>query len=343
MPPSRGNFISPAPRYSPSTRVPALPDFSALRVLIVGDVMIDRYLTGRVDRISPEAPVPVVLYQGEEDRLGGAANVALNVTALGAWGAVAGAIGVDENAESFRRLLGDHHLPPDYIVADPDRPTTVKTRVMSQEQQLLRVDRESTAAVVGAAMQELIASIERCVVDAGLDLIILQDYNKGVLGRELIGLVTALAADYGVRIAVDPKATNFWSYAGVDLFKPNLREVQQQLDFAVNPVINDLDRAAAELFERLGCRQVMITLSQYGIYTNDGERSAIHPTQARRIADVSGAGDTVIAVAGCALAAGLSLAESARLANEAGAQVIARPGVVSVDLEQLRQTWALGG
>ena len=331
----------PARRYSPSTRVPALPDFAALRVLVVGDVMIDRYLTGRVDRISPEAPVPVVLYQGQEDRLGGAANVALNITALGAWGAVAGAVGVDENADSLRRLLTDHRLPQEYIVADAGRPTTVKTRVMSQQQQLLRVDRESTAELVGTPVQGLYGAVARCVAGPGLDLIILQDYNKGVLGEELVGRLVALAAAHDVRIAVDPKAANFWAYRGVDLFKPNLREVQQQLHFAVGPTQADLDRAAEELFERLGCKQVMITLSQHGIYTHDGAHSAIHPTRARQIADVSGAGDTVIAVAGCALAGGLSLENSARLANLAGAQVIARPGVVAVDVRDLGRDWAL--
>ncbi|WP_420460187.1 bifunctional heptose 7-phosphate kinase/heptose 1-phosphate adenyltransferase [Neolewinella sp.] len=323
--------------------MPALPDFSALRVLVVGDVMIDRYLSGRVDRISPEAPVPVVLYQGQEDRLGGAANVALNVTALGAWGAVAGATGVDENAESFRRLLTAHRLSQDFIVADPDRPTTVKTRVMSQDQQLLRIDRESAAELVGTVAQKLYNLIAGYVTGPGLDLIILQDYNKGVLGVALIAQLIALAREHDVRIVVDPKATNFWAYRGIDLLKPNLREVQQQLDFAVKPVVADLDRATAVLFDRLGCKQVMVTLSQHGIYTHDGERSAIHPTRARRIADVSGAGDTVIAVAGCALAAGMTLPQGAALANVAGAQVIARPGVVAVDLEQLRRDWAVGG
>ena len=285
--------------------------------------------------------MPVVRYQAQEDRLGGAANVAINVTALGAWGAVAGAVGMDDSAESFRRLLNDRQLPPEFIVTDPGRPTTVKTRVLSQEQQLLRVDRESTAELVGAPAGELLSVIERRIAGHGLDLLILQDYNKGVLAQSLITQLIALAARHRVRVVVDPKATNFWAYHGVGLFKPNLREVQQQLDFAIAPTVPDLDRAAGELFDRLDCKQVMITLSQHGIYTNDRERSAIHPTQARRIADVSGAGDTVIAVAGCALSAGTSLEQSARLANVAGAQVIARPGVVAVDRVQLQQSWAL--
>ena len=342
MPRSRGNTTSPAPRYLPSTRVPALPDFSALRVLVVGDVMIDRYLTGRVDRISPEAPVPVLRWQQQEDRLGGAANVVVNVAALGAWGAVAGAVGVDENAQSLRGLFNAHGLPEEFLVSDTERPTTVKTRVISQEQQLLRVDRESTEELSPEVASKLLQLIEGRLKSQGLDLLILQDYNKGVLGSTTITALLELASRYGIMTAVDPKASNFWDYRGVELFKPNLREVQQQLNFAVTATQAALDRAAARLFDRLGCRRVMITLSQHGIYTNDGQRSAIHPTQARRIADVSGAGDTVISVAGCALAVGMELEASARLANLAGAQVIARPGVVAVDRKDLRRAWALG-
>ncbi|WP_238750575.1 bifunctional heptose 7-phosphate kinase/heptose 1-phosphate adenyltransferase [Neolewinella maritima] len=320
--------------------MPALPDFAALRVLVVGDVMIDRYLTGRVDRISPEAPVPVVRWQQQEDRLGGAANVALNVKALGAWAAVAGAVGTDPNAASLHDLLVATGLPGHFIVADPDRPTTVKTRVISQEQQLLRVDQESTEQLPNHIAAQLVTAIAQRADEGGLSALILQDYNKGVLSPTGIAELLQLAGRHGILTAVDPKADNFWNYRGVDLFKPNLREVQQQLDFAVRPRLDDLDRAAAVLFGRLQCKQVMITLSQHGIYTHDGSTSAIHPTPARRIADVSGAGDTVISVAACALASGMSVGMAAQLANVAGAQVIARPGVVAVELNELRQEWA---
>ncbi|WP_116124546.1 bifunctional heptose 7-phosphate kinase/heptose 1-phosphate adenyltransferase [Lewinella sp. IMCC34183] len=318
------------------------PDFSSLRVLVVGDVMIDRYLYGSVDRISPEAPVPVVRYRSQEDRPGGAANVALNVAALGADCAVAGAVGSDEGAGVLSRLLGDRGVDTRLLRPDAERQTTVKTRVISQNQQLLRVDRESTADLRPAAGKDLAARIAEQLDAGAYDLVILQDYNKGVLTPEVVGDVLAAAHRNDILTAVDPKERGFWSYRQVSLFKPNLREIQAQCDFTVRPVLEDLDRAADLIFSQLECRRVMITLSEHGVYTHDGRSSAIHPTPARKIADVSGAGDTVISVAACALVAGATLTESARLANLAGAQVIALPGVVSVNVEELRASWAAG-
>lgn len=318
------------------------PDFSSLRVLVIGDVMVDRYLYGTVDRISPEAPVPVVRYRTQEDRPGGAANVALNLTALGATVTVAGAVGDDPAAATLTQVLTARGAEAGLLVRDAARLTTVKTRVISQSQQLLRVDRESTEDLAPATARDLLARMRQALTRERYQLIILQDYNKGVLTGELIAGALALAGEFGVLTAVDPKDRNFWAYAGAGLFKPNLREIQAQCPFPVRPRLPELDRAAALLFERLRCASVMITLSEHGIYTNDGHRSAIHPTEARRIADVSGAGDTVISVAGCALAAGMPLADAARLANLAGAQVIAKPGVVAADPVALRAAWAAG-
>ncbi len=315
------------------------PDFSALRVLVVGDLMIDRYVYGTVDRISPEAPVPVVRYRSQEDRPGGAANVALNVKALGAAAGVAGAVGADEAAGELSRLLVDNGVDAALLGRDPERLTTVKTRVISQNQQLLRVDRETTDALHPDTAASLVEAIETTLAKGEHQMVILQDYNKGVLTETLIPGVLDSCRRHGVLTAVDPKQHNFWAYRNCDLFKPNLREIQQQCDFSIRPELADLDRAAALLFERLKCRQVMITLSEHGIYTHDGSHSTIHPTRARHIADVSGAGDTVISVAGCGLAAGMPLADAARLANLAGAQVIARPGVVTVDPEELYRDW----
>ncbi|THH41599.1 bifunctional heptose 7-phosphate kinase/heptose 1-phosphate adenyltransferase [Neolewinella litorea] len=315
------------------------PDFSHLRVLVVGDLMVDRYLYGSVTRISPEAPVPVVRYLKQEDRPGGAANVALNLAALGVRAGVAGAVGEDEGAGVLGCLLRERSVDTSLLQRDADRVTTLKTRVISQSQQLLRVDRETTEDLRQDTADRLLECIGAHLTDNPCDLIILQDYNKGVLTAEVIRRVLEMAANHDILTAVDPKERHFWSYRGVGLFKPNLREIQQQCDFAVRPVLEDLDRAAAQLFQRLECRSVMITLSEHGIYAHDGTRSAIHPTHARRIADVSGAGDTVISVAACGLAAGMSLSDSARLANLAGAQVIALPGVVSVDLPALRAAW----
>ncbi|PPK86341.1 rfaE bifunctional protein kinase chain/domain [Neolewinella xylanilytica] len=317
-----------------------LLDFSTLRALVVGDLMLDRYLSGSVERISPEAPVPVLRYRRQEDRLGGAGNVALNLVALGAGATTAGVMGADENAGLLGRALREHGIGDAPLVTDASRPTTVKTRVIAQDQQLLRIDRESTEDLAPTVEEGLLGAIREHIRSGQVDLIILQDYNKGVLTAEVIRQVTSWAATAKIPVAVDPKVRNFWSYNGVDLFKPNLREIQQQCDFAVTPDVQSLDRAAALIFARLACKRVMITLSEYGIYTHDGTHSAIHPTRARRIADVSGAGDTVIGVAACGLAAGMDLTRIARLANLAGAQVIAKPGVVAVDLEALRQDWA---
>ncbi len=316
-----------------------LPDFSALRVLVVGDLMLDRYLSGRVDRISPEAPVPVLRFLQQEDRLGGAGNVALNLVALGARAETAGATGADENAKLLAKALETALIGSALLVRDPDRPTTVKTRIIAQDQQLLRVDRESTDDLPEAVEHELIQLACDRITSGSIDVVLFQDYNKGVLTPRVIEKIREAASRAGIPVAVDPKNKNFWAYHGVDLFKPNLREIQQQCDFAVKPTVASLDRAADLVFERLGCQKVMITLSEHGIYTNDGSRSGIHPTEARRIADVSGAGDTVISVAACALASGMELDRIARLANLAGAQVIAKPGVVAVDLGELRGEW----
>lgn len=316
-----------------------LPDFSELRILVVGDLMLDRYLYGKVDRISPEAPVPVLQHRRQEDRLGGAANVALNLLALGARVAVAGVIGQDENASLLTAALKTAGVTDILLLSDPGRPTTVKTRLVADDQQLLRVDRESTDPIATDTAKQLTSIIEDQLAGRGADVVVLQDYNKGVLTPQVSAAVIAAARTAGARVVVDPKQHNFWEYREVSLFKPNLREIQQQCPFPVSADLDSLDRAARLMFERLSCEQIMITLSSAGIFTHDGEASAIHPTRAPEIADVSGAGDTVISVAACGLAAGMTLREVAALANMAGAQVIGRPGVVAVDLADLSDRW----
>ncbi len=311
-------------------------NFSSLRILVVGDVMIDRYLDGRVERISPEAPVPVMRLGKEDNRLGGAANVALNLKALGATPLLAGLVGDDENGLVFRRLMAGNGLSDALILTDPDRCTTVKTRLVAQGQQLMRVDREDTDNIGAVVADELLSRVEHLLEQGNIDLLLFQDYNKGVLSPLSIEQFSQLSKVYGVGIIVDPKARYFWNYVGCSLFKPNLREIQQQVDFTVRPVLEDLDKAATVIFDKLSCDSVMITLSQYGIYVHNGSTSVIYPTDAKVIADVSGAGDTVISVAACGLAAGMPLGEIAQLANRAGAQVIAKSGVVAVDLAELK-------
>ena len=316
-----------------------LPDFSPLRVLIIGDVMIDRYVYGSVDRISPEAPVPVLRQLRQEDRLGGAANVALNLRALGCKVGVAGAVGTDPDADRLIELLGHHEVDSTLLCKDEGRPTTVKTRYVVQSQQLLRLDREATHDLPESAALFLLDSVEEYLRETQPNLLILQDYNKGVLSSTLVKRVLTTASALGILTAVDPKERGFWWYEGVGLFKPNLREMQQQVAHPLFPTLPSLDAVARGVFDRLGCRELMITLSEHGIYVNDGAHSAIFPTAPASIADVSGAGDTVISVAAVARAAGMPLTQVARLANLAGAQVIGRPGVVAVDLPALRAAW----
>jgi rfaE bifunctional protein kinase chain/domain len=248
---------------------------------------------------------------------------------------LAGLVGDYEKGKTFRQLLADNDLSDALIVSDANRCTTVKTRLVAQGQQLMRIDREDTHNAEAEAAEQLIRLSGAALQEGKVDLLLFQDYNKGVLAPSIIRALSELARKHSVEIIVDPKARYFWNYEGCSLFKPNLREIQQQLDFRVRPVLEDLDKAAAVIFEKLACASVMITLSQHGIYVHDGSRSVIYPTNAKVIADVSGAGDTVISVAACGLAAGMPLGDIAKLANRAGAQVIAKSGVVAVDLAEL--------
>ncbi len=316
-----------------------LPDFSDLRIAVIGDVMIDRYLSGQVERISPEAPVPVVHLQTEENRLGGAANVVLNLHALGAWPLLASVVGTDSHGNAINQLLHQLGLPTQGLVESNSRQTSVKTRIIAQNQQLLRADREDTHDLSETELQQLLSALDGLLQSGSIDAILLQDYNKGVLNPASIALLLAKAIHYKLPVVVDPKKNNFWAYEGVTLFKPNLREIQAQLDFPIRPNREDLDQADRHIRQRLANRYTMITLAEHGVYISDGTHSSILPTQKRQIADVSGAGDTVISIATCALAKGMPLLEIARLANLAGGQVIEKPGVVAVELAQLAEEY----
>lgn len=313
-----------------------LPDFSHLKVMVIGDVMIDRYLSGTVSRVSPEAPVPVIRLEKEENRLGGAANVVLNLQALGVTPQVISVVGADDNGRIFSRLLKDRGLSERGLIISDQRQTTVKTRVVAQNQQLLRADREDTFDLSEKENNDLRIITKKILEEEKTDLIIFQDYNKGVLSLAIIEAMLTIARSLDIPTIVDPKDQNFWAYRGVDLFKPNLREIQAQVDFKIDPTLACLDRANDIIKEKLNHRATMITLAEHGVYINDGRQSAIYPTLPRQIRDVSGAGDSVISVAGAGLAAGMELEQLAILANLAGGQVIEKPGVVAVDLEQLR-------
>ncbi|PHI20974.1 carbohydrate kinase [Lewinellaceae bacterium SD302] len=313
-----------------------LPDFSHLKIMVIGDVMIDRYLSGTVSRVSPEAPVPVIRLEREENRLGGAANVVLNLQALGVTPEVVSVVGADDNGRVFSSLLKDRGLSERGLIISDQRQTTVKTRVVAQNQQLLRADREDTFDLSEKENDNLRIAVKKILEEEKTDLIIFQDYNKGVLSLAIIEAMLEMARNLNIPTIVDPKDHNFWAYRGVDLFKPNLREIQAQLDFKIDPTLECLDRANNIIKEKLNHRATMITLAEHGVYINDGEKSAIYPTLPRQIRDVSGAGDSVISVAGAGMAAGMELEQLAILANLAGGQVIEKPGVVAVNLEQLR-------
>lgn len=320
-----------------------LGQFSQLNIVVIGDVMIDRYLSGKVDRISPEAPVPVVHLRSEDNRLGGAANVALNIEAMGATPYLFSVIGADDNGKLLQQLLPAANISAKYLLEHPDRVTTVKTRVLAQNQHLLRVDREDTSPIKEPIVEQLMEGLKKVFDQEEIHLILFQDYNKGVLTPGLIQEVMQEALRRGIPTAVDPKYDNFWAYQDVTLFKPNLREIQQQIDPHLEANLSSLKKAAAEVNKRLGNVYTMITLSEKGVFVAGNELSEIIPTYERTIADVCGAGDTVISIMALGLAAKMELSMIARLANLAGGQVCEKVGVVPVDKHQLAKEYAALG
>ncbi len=312
-----------------------------VNILIVGDVMIDRYLSGRVDRISPEAPVPVVHLQSRENRLGGAANVALNVGALDATPYLCTVVGEDDNGVLFKNLLPEYKLSSRGLVISRERATTVKTRVLAQSQQLIRVDTEDTFELRTEEEQALLTVVRDLLDQKPIDLILFQDYNKGVLSSKVIGEIILEAVKRDIPTTVDPKFHNFWSFKRVTLFKPNLREIRAQLPFSIEPKLEDLSKASKYIRAQIDNQYTLITLSEHGLFLDDGRECKIYPpTETRAIADVSGAGDTVISVISVGLALGLPLPEIATLANLAGGQVCEQLGVVPVNKAQLEREFA---
>lgn len=299
--------------------------------------MIDRYLRGTVSRISPEAPVPVVLHHDTEDRLGGAANVALNVQALGGLPILCSVVGSDLDGSLFLKHLQAHGIPQTGIVQSDLRRTTVKTRVLGNQQQMLRVDSEDTHELDTMEEEMLLLKLLEILDKEQIQTIIFQDYNKGVLTEGVIARVTTAAKQRGVFTAVDPKKTHFFSYQGVGLFKPNLKEVRESCPFPIEVEPESLQKASDFLRLKLGNRFTMLTLSEKGLFLDDGNAGKRYPTTPRNISDVSGAGDTVISIAAMALSAGLDLETVAKLSNSAGGQVCESPGVVPVDRELLKK------
>lgn len=311
--------------------------FKAKNILVVGDVMLDRYLYGRVDRISPEAPVPIVNIEKTENRLGGAANVALNIKALGANPILCSIVGEDDNGQVLKNILPNYHINNNGIHTSKSRQTTVKSRVLSNNQQLLRCDREDRHLLSQAEEDQIFQFIKKTIRARPIHALLFQDYNKGVLSPSLIDQILKTCLQEGIPTAVDPKFHHFFSYKGVTLFKPNLKEVNDILPFKVKAEKQDLDKASEYIRAKLKNRYTMITLSEKGIYLDDGEESFILPTYPRLISDVCGAGDSVISCATIGIAAQLSIKDITAIANLAGGQVCEKVGVVPVNLAQLEQ------
>lgn len=314
-----------------------LKAFRKLNILVVGDVMIDRYLAGRVDRISPEAPVPIVQLNDRDNRLGGAANVALNLAALGVTPYLCSVIGEDENGQLFQDILPKQSISAKAVITSKTRKTTVKTRVIAQQQHLLRVDTEDTHDLSDEERRQLLLAIQDILDSRDIHAILFQDYNKGVLSRKTISEIMLEAVKRDIPTAVDPKKINFWAYKHATLFKPNLKEIRAQLDFAVEPKVVSLQKASHEIRGRLGNQMTLITLSEHGLFVNQNGEGQLLAAVPRNITDVCGAGDTVISVATAALAAGLDMDSIAALANLAGGQVCEKVGVVPVDAAQLQK------
>jgi len=316
-----------------------IEDLPNKRVLIIGDVMIDRYLLGKVNRISPEAPVPIVDLNAQDDRLGGAANVALNIQAMGAQALLCGILGEDDEGQRFQEILRAHGLSNEAMMAFSDRRTTVKSRVIAGRQHLLRIDQENRHELSAEQEERLIHLIVLKLETIQIDLILFQDYNKGMLTERVISSVIKEAKARHIPTVVDPKEQNFFAFKGVTLFKPNLREIQQALGDSFAPDLTSLQKANQHLKRRLSNQKTLITLSENGLFFDDGAHSRVYPTMARTIVDVCGAGDTVVSVAALALLGNLSSEELATIANLAGGQVCEQIGVVTVNMEQLAKEY----
>lgn len=310
--------------------------FNGKRVLVLGDVMTDAYLNGTVNRMSPEAPVPVVDFAYQEQRIGGAGNVALNLQALGAKPLIASVIGQDQAGEQLLQLFKEAQLNTEAMLCSSSRKTTIKTRVLSNSKQLLRIDTEDQHDLSAQETQDLKTAILQ-QLENGVDGIILEDYNKGVLTSEMIHWIISEANQRNIPTAVDPKKKNFLSYQHCTLFKPNLKELKEGLgltfDYTNNP--EALDDALVELQKQLHNQFSFVTLSEHGVQLYDGQIHHKQPAHIRNIADVSGAGDTVIATASLCLICGAQPQLIAAVANLAGGLVCESPGVVSINKKLL--------
>lgn len=310
--------------------------FESLKVLVIGDLMIDAYTWGKVERISPEAPVPVVNVTSREIRLGGAGNVVMNVQALGAKAIICSVIGNDTFGDSLLDLLDKQALSTEGIIQSPTRITTVKERIIAGSQQIVRIDTETDQYITEAERTALLARIKSLATQA--DVLIFEDYDKGVLSKDLIRDVIDFALAQGIPTVVDPKKRNFLHYQKATLFKPNLKELKEGLNISLD-VKNrsSLAQAVAQLKQTLAVEGAFVTLSEQGVFINYQGEEVHLPAHLRQIADVSGAGDTVISIAACCVALGLPARLVAGLSNLGGGLVCESVGVVPINKALLQK------
>lgn len=315
-----------------------LTSFEKCKVLVIGDVMVDHYVHGVVNRISPEAPVPIVEVIKQSYTAGGAANVACNIQALGATPFLCSIIGPDQAGKQLLNSLETHNIDTSYLNISDTRKTTSKKRILAQGQQMLRVDEEDRQFLDSQEETIFLSTIQRILEEQVIDIIIIQDYNKGILYPTTIEEILQLARNKNIRVAVDPKVDHFFEYKNVALFKPNLREMRQQYPY-ITASFHSLNKATAQLTAQLGNRETLITLSEKGLFYAHQQSAILVPTIPRNIADVSGAGDSVISVASLGIAANLDRKTIAILSNLAGGQVCEKVGVVPINKEVLSQDY----
>lgn len=309
--------------------------FDTLRVLVIGDVMLDSYVWGKVERISPEAPVPVVNVQKREYRLGGAGNVLLNVQSLGAEAIICSVIGTDSPGDLLENSLKEKGLNCEGLIRSDDRITTIKERIIASAQQVVRIDTETDKPVSQSESAQLIAKAKELIPSC--QVIIFEDYDKGVLTADSIAEITAFANEHNVPTVVDPKKRNFLCYNHTTLFKPNLKELREGLkvDFDVDN-LDELKATVQHLKDTLQVKGALITLSERGVFIDFNEETHKLPAHIRQIADVSGAGDTVISIAACCVALGLPPKSVAAISNLGGGLVCEMVGVVPIDKNLLK-------
>lgn len=328
------------------TSKPNIPDaaivktFASCRLAVIGDSMVDRFLWGKVDRISPEAPVPVVKLEKETRKLGGAANVAANIRSLGAEVVLFGLNGRDEAGTWMNELLAEHGIDAGGMVEAQDRPTTIKTRIIAHNQQVVRTDREDDSPVAAALVEKLLQRLESM---GPFDGYVLSDYGKGVLTDEALKQCIARATTAGSPIIVDPKKGDYSQYRGVTSLTPNQKEAEQACALSITGE-KSLTKAGNALLERTAADAVLITRGEHGmaLFEKDGKQHHL-PTEASHVYDVTGAGDTVIAVYTTALAAGADFATAASLANHAAGVAVRELGTVAVTADQLREALSEAG